>query len=118
MSPATQTPSPSAVEGIFVALGDNTRRSIFFSLMEREQSIKELAAPLGITLTGLGQHIRVLEAAQLVSSRKVGRERRCMIDPAGLDRLEAFAQLQRSLWRSRFGALRQILEAPQDQGEH
>lgn len=110
MSPGTQALSPSAVERIFVALGDNTRRSIFFSLMEREQSIKELAAPLGITLTGLGQHIKVLEAAQLVSSRKVGRERRCMIDSAGLDRLEAFARLQRSLWRSRFDALRQIVE--------
>jgi hypothetical protein len=54
----------------------------------------------------------VLEAAQLVSSRKVGRERRCRIDPAGLERLEAFARLQRSLWRSRFDALRQILEEP------
>jgi DNA-binding transcriptional ArsR family regulator len=112
MSSDLQTLSPGAVEGIFVALGDNTRRSIFFSLMEREQSIKELATPLGITLTGLGQHIRVLEAAQLVSSRKVGRERRCMIDPAGLERLEAFARLQRSLWRSRFDTLRQILETP------
>jgi DNA-binding transcriptional ArsR family regulator len=111
MSSDLQTLSPGAVEGIFVALGDTTRRSIFFSLMEREQSIKELATPLGITLTGLGQHIRVLEAAQLVSSRKVGRERRCMIDPAGLERLEAFGQLQRSLWRSRFDSLRQILEA-------
>lgn len=112
MSPDLQALSPGAVEGIFVALGDNTRRSIFFSLMEREQSIKELAAPLRITLTGLGQHIRVLEAAQLVSSRKVGRERRCRVDPAGLERLEAFARLQRSLWRSRFDALRHIVEGP------
>jgi DNA-binding transcriptional ArsR family regulator len=112
MSPKVQAPSPTAVEAIFVALGDSTRRNIFFSLMERQQSIKELAEPLGITLTGLGQHIRVLEAAQLVSSRKVGRERRCMIDPAGLERLETFAQLQRSLWRSRFDALRHIVEGP------
>ena len=111
MSTDLQALSPGAVEGIFVALGDQTRRSVFFSLMEREQSITELAAPLGITLTGLGQHIRVLEAAQLVSSRKVGRERRCRIDATGLERLEGFARLQRSLWRSRFDALGQILEA-------
>jgi DNA-binding transcriptional ArsR family regulator len=113
VSPEPHTLSPSAVEGIFVALGDSTRRNIFFSLMEREQSIKELAGPLGITLTGLGQHIKVLESAQLVSSRKVGRERRCTVDPAGLELLEAFARLQRSLWRSRFDALRQIVEGPQ-----
>ena len=98
------------IEGLLAALGDGTRRKIFFSLMDREQSIKDLATPLGITLTGLGQHIRVLETARLVSTRKVGRERICTIDPEGLERLEAFARLQRTLWRSRFDALRQVVE--------
>jgi len=52
--------------------------------MEKEQSIGELAQPLGITLSGLDRHIRVLEAARLIRTRKVGRERRCAIDPEGL----------------------------------
>lgn len=110
MTPATHGPTPGEMDGLFAALGDSTRRGVFFALMEKEQSIGELAQPLGITLSGLGQHIRVLEAARLVRTRKVGRERRCAIDPDGLERLETFARLQRTLWRSRFDALRRVVE--------
>ncbi len=94
--------------GLFAALGDSTRRGGFFALMEKERSIGELAQPLGITLGGLGQHIRVLEAASLVRTRKVGRERRRAIDLDGLERLETFAL--RTLWRSRFDAPRRVVE--------
>ena len=110
MRPSAEGVSRQEIEGLLAALGDGTRRKIFFSLMDREQSIKDLATPLGITLTGLGQHVRVLEGARLVSTRKVGRERICSVDPEGLERLEAFARFQRTLWRSRFDALRQIVE--------
>jgi DNA-binding transcriptional ArsR family regulator len=101
---------PPQIEGIFAALGDKSRRSIYSALIVKEQTVKELAAPIGITLTALGQHIKILEAADLVLSRKVGRERYCSINPAGMASLEGFAKLQKDLWTSRFGALRKILE--------
>ena len=100
------------VEAVLVALGDPSRRRIFFALMEGERSVSQLAEPLAISLTGLGQHIKILEAARLVSTRKVGRARLCAIDPSGLASLEQFAKLQRELWQSRFSALRKIVEAP------
>ncbi len=101
---------PPQIEGVFAALGDKSRRSIYAALTLKEQTVKELATPIGITLTALGQHIKILEAADLVTSRKVGRERHCSINPAGMASLEGFAQLQRNLWKSRFGALRKLLE--------
>lgn len=101
---------PPQIEGIFMALGDKSRRTIFAALTVQEQTVKELADPIGITLTALGQHIKILEAAELVLTRKVGRERHCRINPAGMARLEGFAQLQRDLWATRFGALRKLLE--------
>lgn len=110
MRVATSGAPREEIEGLLAALGDGTRRKIFFSLMDREQSVKDLATPLGITLTGLGQHVRILESARLVSTRKVGRERICTVDPEGLERLEAFARLQKTLWRSRFDALRRTVE--------
>lgn len=55
--------------------------------------------------------IKVLEAADLVVTCKVGRERRCSINPAGMANLEGFAKLQRDLWAARFSALRNLLEA-------
>jgi DNA-binding transcriptional ArsR family regulator len=101
---------PPQIEGIFVALGDKSRRSIYAALSVREQTVKELAAPIGITLTALGQHIKVLEAAHLVTSRKVGRERLCSLNPEGIAQLEGFAKLQRDLWTTRFATLRKLLE--------
>lgn len=111
MRVATDGVPREEIEGLLAALGDGTRRKIFFALMDREQSVKDLATPLGITLTGLGQHIRILESARLVSTRKVGRERICAVDTEGLERLETFARLQRTLWRSRFDALRRVVES-------
>jgi DNA-binding transcriptional ArsR family regulator len=100
------------IEALFIALGDPSRRRIFFALMEGEKSVSELAGPLAITLTGMGQHIKVLEGAHLVTTRKVGRERLCSVNPQGLTTLEEFAKLQRNMWKARFGALRRLVEGP------
>ena len=60
----------------------------------------ELAEPFGMSLTGMKKHIRLLEEAQLVTTEKVGRVRRCMLAPyafegisAWLQRLDRFAQV-------------------------
>jgi DNA-binding transcriptional ArsR family regulator len=100
----------SEVDALFFALGEKQRRYIFFTLMEGERTVKQLAEPLNITLTGLGQHIKILEAAKLVRTEKIGRERICAINPEGLATMEQFAKLHRNLWSSRFSALRKIVE--------
>ena len=106
----TQTDPQSDIEALFFALGEKQRRTIFFSLMDGEKTVKQLAEPLNITLTGLGQHIKILEAAKLVRTEKVGRERICSINPEGLTTMENFAKLHRGLWSSRFSTLRKIVE--------
>ncbi|RYY01433.1 MAG: ArsR family transcriptional regulator [Gammaproteobacteria bacterium] len=98
------------IEALFFALGEKQRRHIFFTLMEGEKTVKQLAEPMGITLTGLGQHIKILEEAKLVRTQKIGRERICTINPEGLSTMEQFAKLHRNLWSSRFSALRKIVE--------
>ena len=98
------------IEALFFALGEKQRRHIFFTLMEGEKTVKQLAEPMGITLTGLGQHIKILEEAKLVRTQKIGRERICTINPEGLATMEQFAKLHRNLWSSRFSALRKIVE--------
>lgn len=101
---------PPQIEGIFAALGDRSRRQILAALIEKDRTVKELATPIGITLTALGQHIKCLEAADLVTSHKVGRTRVCSLNPAGLASLEDFAKLQRDLWTLRCSTLRKLLE--------
>ena len=75
--------SPSA-DRVFEALGDSTRRRILELVSDRERSVSALQQPLGISLAGIVQHVKVLEASGLVSTEKIGRVRFCRIAPGGL----------------------------------
>ena len=44
-------------------------------------TISELAEPFGMSLTGMKKHIRLLEEAELVTTEKIGRARRCTLVP-------------------------------------
>ena len=77
-----------SVDRTLAALADPTRRQILERLSYGRASISELAEPLGITLTGVKKHIRLLEEAGLVNTRKVGRVRECEIGGDHLEHLE------------------------------
>lgn len=75
--------SPTA-DRVFEALGDATRRRILELVGDRAQSVSALQQPLGISLAGIVQHVKVLEASGLVSTEKIGRVRFCRISQDGL----------------------------------
>ena len=62
---------------VFKALAEGSRRTLLDRLFERDgQTLTELEAALPtMTRFGVMKHLRVLETAGLVTSRKVGRER-------------------------------------------
>lgn len=68
---------------MFRALADPSRRTLLDRLFERDgQTLGELEAALPeMTRFGVMKHVRVLEAANLVTSRKVGRERHHYLNP-------------------------------------
>lgn len=90
---------------IFTALGDGTRRALFRLVSAGPQSVSSLAEALGVTLTAVTQHLRVLETCGLLQTRKVGRVRMCEMDGKGLDVLADWVTLNRQLWQQRFDAL-------------
>jgi uncharacterized protein YndB with AHSA1/START domain/DNA-binding transcriptional ArsR family regulator len=62
------------VDAVFKALSDPTRRALLDSLRDRGgQTLTELEAGLGMTRFGVMKHLRVLEDAKLVVTRKSGR---------------------------------------------
>jgi DNA-binding transcriptional ArsR family regulator len=90
----------ATVDRAFAALADPTRRAVLERLGLGSASISELAEPFGMSLTGMKKHIRLLEEAELVTTEKVGRVRKCMLAPYAfegistwLQRLDRFAQV-------------------------
>ena len=74
---------------VFRALADPSRRTLLDRLFERDgQTLGELEAALPeMTRFGVMKHLRVLEGANLVTSRKVGRERHHYLNPVPIRRI-------------------------------
>ena len=100
-----------ATSALFDAMGDPTRRAMVSLMARGPTSVSALAGPLGITVTAVGQHLRVLEHAGLAGSEKRGRRRYCRIRPEGLDAIEAWARQVRREWEARLDRLGDVLDA-------
>lgn len=100
----TSTSLPSA-DDVLSALGDPTRRRMVEVLGRGPLSVTRLAEPFDMSLTAIGQHLRVLEECGLVATEKVGRVRTCRLRSEALDALVAWAAQQRSDWDRRLDRL-------------
>ncbi|HWW12656.1 MAG TPA: metalloregulator ArsR/SmtB family transcription factor [Brevundimonas sp.] len=91
----------------FQALSDPTRRRMVERLSAGPVSVSDLAEPLPMSMSAVMQHLKVLEAAGLVRSEKVGRVRTCRVEPMALTAAERWLNdRRRSVERSldRLGA--------------
>jgi DNA-binding transcriptional ArsR family regulator len=67
---------------VFRALADPTRRHLLDRLYEREgRTLTELESELEMTRFGVMKHLRVLEEAGLVVTRRSGREKLHFLNP-------------------------------------
>jgi DNA-binding transcriptional ArsR family regulator len=94
-----------AIDGVFRALSDPTRRRVLERLTSSPASVSELAAPFDMALPSFVQHLRVLEGCGLVRSRKTGRVRTYRLVPQRLRLAEDWLARQRSLWERRLDQL-------------
>jgi DNA-binding transcriptional ArsR family regulator len=94
----------------FAALADPTRRSVLERLGHGSASISELAEPFGISLTGMKKHVRVLEDAELVTTEKVGRTRRCTAGPRRLEDVQEWTETYRRMLDERLDRFGELLE--------
>src|SRR3712207_5451357 len=63
-------------ESVFRALADPSRRRLLDLLFERDgRTLTELESELPMTRFGAMKHLRLLHAAGLIATRKVGREK-------------------------------------------
>lgn len=67
---------------VFKALADPTRRSLLDRLFSRDgQTLTQLESGMEMTRFGVMKHLRVLEEAELVVTRRAGREKRHFLNP-------------------------------------
>src|SRR5690242_11531035 len=93
------------INASFAALADPTRRGILERLGRSDAAITELAALFDMTLTGMKKHVSVLEAAELVTTEKVGRVRQCRLGPRRLDQEAAWIAEYRRMLEARLDRL-------------
>src|SRR3712207_5846386 len=94
----------------FAALSDATRRGVLEELGRADASISDLAEKFHMTLTGMRKHVGVLEQAGLVTTKKIGRVRRCQLGPRRLEEETAWLERYRQRWDERFDELEQVVD--------
>jgi DNA-binding transcriptional ArsR family regulator len=99
------------------ALADPTRRAILERLSKGESRVTELAQPFTMSLNAVSKHIRILERAQLVRRRCVGREHFLSLNREPLDEAAAWIEAQRAIWTARLDALADLLQSTKEEAE-
>lgn len=74
----------AALDQIFAALADPTRRAILTMLLEDDMAVTDVAAPFAMSLAAISKHLRVLAEAGLIAQERRGRVTWCKLDPDGL----------------------------------
>ena len=100
----------SALDLVFHALADPTRRGIVEKLSRGPASVSDLAEPLEMSLPAVLQHLQLLEASGLVASEKTGRVRTCTLNRKTLQSAEQWIARRRAAWERRFDRLGAYLE--------
>ncbi|HEY7522405.1 MAG TPA: SRPBCC domain-containing protein [Candidatus Limnocylindrales bacterium] len=102
-------------EAVFRALADDSRRLLLDRLFERDgQTLTELDQALpSMTRFGVMKHLRVLEAASLVTTRRVGREKHHYLNPVPIRRIhDRWLDKYRMRAADALNDLKAFMEAP------
>jgi DNA-binding transcriptional ArsR family regulator len=100
------------MDEVFKALADPTRRGLLDALFERDgQTLSELEGRLPMTRFGVMKHLRVLEEAGLVKTRKRGREKLHFLNPVPIRLVhDRWVSKYSEPWTAALSGLKQDLE--------
>ena len=102
------------LSGVFQAFADPTRRAVLRRLGAGPAAVSDLAEPFDMALPSFLKHIRFLEDAGLIRTRKQGRIRTCEIDRKSFAQAEAWLSEQRAVWEGRTDRLERFVAKMQD----
>ncbi|ALC83697.1 MULTISPECIES: ArsR/SmtB family transcription factor [Bacillus] len=95
---------------VFQAIADPTRREVLKLLSEKELPISEITEHFPMTRTAIAKHLVILSEANLVSGRKVGREKRYWLNPEPLTELKEWLSYYEQFWDNKLSILKHVVE--------
>lgn len=101
-----------ALDRVYHALSDPTRRAIVDRLTRGDASVSELARPLTMSLAAVVQHVQALEASGVIRTTKAGRVRTCTLDRDVLALAETWLTQRRTFWEDNLDRLGEVLGEP------
>ncbi|HVN52440.1 MAG TPA: metalloregulator ArsR/SmtB family transcription factor [Acidimicrobiales bacterium] len=97
--------TPDVLDEVFAALADPTRRAILGRLADGEATVNEVAEPFTISLQAVSKHLKVLEAAGLITRGRDAQRRPCRLRPEALAAADGWLERYRQLWDRSFDSL-------------
>lgn len=110
-----------ALDRVFGALSDGTRRAILARLAEGPAKVTDLAAPFAMSLPAVSKHLKVLERAGLIARDRQGRLHHCSLQAGAMDEARDWMDWVRTFWEGRLDRLDRYLrqdERNQEGGEN
>jgi DNA-binding transcriptional ArsR family regulator len=104
-----QKESDEAINQLFRALADGTRRDILARSLTETPSVSALAARYEMSFAAVQKHVAVLERAGLIEKRAHGREQLVSTNRARLQRARELLDHLEAVWRQRMAQLDHVL---------
>ena len=102
-------PADDALDHLFHALADATRRDILRRSVGGELSVSRLAAAYPMSFAAVQKHVAVLERAGLVTKERRGREQLVSTDTDAVARARRALDQLETAWRGRVDRMSQLL---------
>lgn len=93
----------------FAALADPTRRRIVGHLARGEASVSDLVALFDLTQPTISSHLKVLEAAGLISRGRIAQTRPCRLEPQRLQAVTDWLSKVQATWETNYTRLDGLL---------
>jgi len=86
------------LDSLFEALSHPKRRAMIDTLAYRPTTVAQLAAQCELSLPAMHKHVRMLESAQLIQRKKVGRTNFVALNRAGLREAQRWINQYHTEW--------------------
>jgi DNA-binding transcriptional ArsR family regulator len=105
-------PLPHALDAVFAALSDPTRRAIVERLtVKGELRVGDIAAPFKISAPAISRHLQVLERAGLIERRVEQQRRIVRVLPEALAPAQSWFARQHRHWSDALDRLEAVVAA-------